>query len=207
MTHYTGTDEEFAELMKKHGGTEQRKDALIPLAVIFPSASDTRAMLDEAIAEDRAKGGEVDRWHVAPPDKELSDYEDYCTTEEAAKKLESKGWKIKPLYTRSSPSTEDSPELVQWQEYVGTLRFALRKAIRGLPRFSFLSPQVGGVVRVPDSCGRWIERDSVTALFEPEMLDLLAPMPASQPDAEAAPSINDEMLEELKSADQAKENK
>ena len=57
---------------------------------------------------------------------------------------------------------------------------ALRAKLQALPRFSFLSPAGGGVVKVADNAGAWIERDAVAALLEPEAIDKIArPQPMS----------------------------
>jgi hypothetical protein len=50
---------------------------------------------------------------------------------------------------------------------------AIRKAVLALPRFSFLLLH-GGVSRVIDSTGRWVELDEVAKLLEPERVDVLA---------------------------------
>lgn len=47
---------------------------------------------------------------------------------------------------------------------------AIRERILNLPRYSFWVLD-GGVRRVPDEIGRWIERDAAAALCEPEELD------------------------------------
>jgi hypothetical protein len=61
-----------------------------------------------------------------------------------------------------------------------SVRNALRRAVIKLPCYSFLSPKEGGVVRVDDACGRWIERDEVIELFESEKSDaLIASLSAS----------------------------
>ena len=53
------------------------------------------------------------------------------------------------------------------------LMAALRKTVLALPRFSF--PLLhGGVSRAIDPSGRWVELDEVTALLEPERVDVLA---------------------------------
>lgn len=48
---------------------------------------------------------------------------------------------------------------------------ALRQAISALPRYSFHTDGKGGVVKVPDRCGRWIEWDAVHELCDPVMVD------------------------------------
>jgi len=61
----------------------------------------------------------------------------------------------------------------------------LRSKILKLPRYSFLSPQGGGVVKVPDNCGKWIEVYDAAGLCEVEEVDALiaaAPQPAAQPE-------------------------
>jgi hypothetical protein len=49
---------------------------------------------------------------------------------------------------------------------------ALRKAMCALPRYSFLL-NGGGVCRVEDSSGRWIEWDEAHKLFDSEVVDWL----------------------------------
>ena len=48
---------------------------------------------------------------------------------------------------------------------------ALRKAINALPRFSFLLNDAGGVTRVADRHGRWIEWQAAHELFDPVVVD------------------------------------
>lgn len=50
---------------------------------------------------------------------------------------------------------------------------ALRKAICALPRYSFLLDRSGGVRRVPDRSGNWLEFESAHALFDTEAVDNL----------------------------------
>ena len=64
---------------------------------------------------------------------------------------------------------------------------ALRKAVVALPRYSFLLNSGGGVSRVEDRTGRWIELDEAHKLFDPEMVDwLLAKTHAAAAVAKAA---------------------
>lgn len=64
-----------------------------------------------------------------------------------------------------------------------TVASAIRQRILSLPRFSFLSPAGGGVRRVPDRAGNWIEWDAAAALCELESVDamLYAAPEAPQP--------------------------
>jgi len=55
-----------------------------------------------------------------------------------------------------------------------TLCEALRQVLCTLPKYSFLSPPGGGVRRVQDRSGRWIEFDAVHKLFDPAVFDALA---------------------------------
>jgi len=81
------------------------------------------------------------------------------------------------------------PQDMDWKHVVsesGAIEFAralfwqLRAKILKLPRYSFLSPQGGGVVRVPDSCGRWIEVYDAAGLCEVEEIDaMLAAAPCA----------------------------
>jgi len=67
---------------------------------------------------------------------------------------------------------------------IRALFWQLRSKLFKLPRYSFLSPQGGGVVKVPDNCGKWIEVDDAAGLCEVEEVDALiaaAPQPAAQP--------------------------
>ena len=50
---------------------------------------------------------------------------------------------------------------------------ALRKGMCALPRYSFLLNSGGGVSRVEDRSGRWIEWDEAHKLFDPKMVDWL----------------------------------
>ena len=79
---------------------------------------------------------------------------------------------------------------------IRALFWQLRAKILKLPRYSFLSPQGGGVVRVPDSCGRWIEADDAAGLCEVEEVDALiaaAPQPAAQPERKPAAPPGDDL--------------
>ncbi|NSX15006.1 hypothetical protein HTY52_13060 [Cupriavidus taiwanensis] len=59
-----------------------------------------------------------------------------------------------------------------------SLAWAIRDRTLALPRYSFWLVD-GGVRRVPDSLGRWIERDAAAALCDPEQVDaILAASPA-----------------------------
>ena len=62
-----------------------------------------------------------------------------------------------------------APEKREYDEAVE----ALRKALCALPRYSFLLNAGGGVSRVEDRSGRWIELDEAHKLFDPEMADWL----------------------------------
>ena len=56
---------------------------------------------------------------------------------------------------------------------------AMRQGLNALPRFSFVRDESGGVVRVPDRYGRWIDWNSAHELFDTEMVDgLIAKMHA-----------------------------
>lgn len=59
---------------------------------------------------------------------------------------------------------------------------SVRKAMCALPRYSFLLNSSGGVSRVEDCAGRWIEWDEAHELFDPEMVAWLL----SKAEAEAA---------------------
>lgn len=59
---------------------------------------------------------------------------------------------------------------------------SVRKAMCALPRYSFLLNSSGGVSRVEDCAGRWIEWDEAHKLFDPEMVAWLL----SKAKAEAA---------------------
>ena len=61
---------------------------------------------------------------------------------------------------------------------------AVRKATAALPRYSFLLNSGGGVSRVEDRSGRWIEWDEAHKLFDPEMVDWLLAK------AQAAAAVN-----------------
>jgi hypothetical protein len=50
---------------------------------------------------------------------------------------------------------------------------ALRKAMCSLPRYSFVLNSGGGVSRVKDRTGRWIEWDEAHKLFDPDVVDYL----------------------------------
>jgi len=50
----------------------------------------------------------------------------------------------------------------------------LRKIICKLPKYSFLSSPEGGVRRVSDRSGRWIEFDAVHELLDPVAIDAIA---------------------------------
>jgi hypothetical protein len=50
---------------------------------------------------------------------------------------------------------------------------AVRKGFCELQRYSFLKDATGGVRRVPDRSGNWVEHDEVHKLFDPEMVDAL----------------------------------
>lgn len=50
---------------------------------------------------------------------------------------------------------------------------AIRRGLNDLPRFSFLLDYKGGLARVPDPAGRWIDWQSAHALFDAEMVDAL----------------------------------
>lgn len=58
-------------------------------------------------------------------------------------------------------------------EVLKTVLDALRKAMCALPRYSFLLNSGGGVSRVEDISGRWIEWDEAHKLFDLEMVDCL----------------------------------
>lgn len=67
------------------------------------------------------------------------------------------------------------PEVRPYDEAVE----ALRQGLNALPRFSFFLNESGGVVRVPDRSGRWIDWNSAHELFDTEMVDgLIAKMHA-----------------------------
>lgn len=54
---------------------------------------------------------------------------------------------------------------------------ALRRGLNALPRYSFHFRDGGGVVRVPDRSGAWIEWQAAHELFDAEVLaGLLAKM-------------------------------
>lgn len=56
---------------------------------------------------------------------------------------------------------------------------ALRHGINALPRYSFHFREGGGVIRVPDRYGAWIEWQAAHELFDAEVLfGLLAKMQA-----------------------------
>lgn len=61
--------------------------------------------------------------------------------------------------------------MTEKQEYDAVVE-ALRKAMCALPRYSFLLND-GGVCRVEDSSGRWIELTEAHKLFDPEVVDWL----------------------------------
>lgn len=63
----------------------------------------------------------------------------------------------------SAPDTREYDEAVE----------ALRKALCALPRYSFLLNAGGGVSRVEDQSGRWVELDKAHKLFDPEKVDWL----------------------------------
>lgn len=48
---------------------------------------------------------------------------------------------------------------------------ALRRALLDEARYSFHLNNGGGVSRVKDASGRWIERDRIHYLFDPEVVD------------------------------------
>jgi hypothetical protein len=48
---------------------------------------------------------------------------------------------------------------------------ALRLAFCGLQRYSFHTDGQGGVRRVPDRCGNWVEFQPAHELFDPVMVD------------------------------------
>lgn len=50
---------------------------------------------------------------------------------------------------------------------------ALRKAMCALPRYSFLLNSGGGVGRVEDRSGQWVEWHEVYKLFDPDTVDWL----------------------------------
>lgn len=50
---------------------------------------------------------------------------------------------------------------------------ALRKALCALPRYSFILNSSGGIRRVEDRYGRWIEWDEAHKFFDPVVLDSL----------------------------------
>ena len=63
---------------------------------------------------------------------------------------------------------------------------AVRQGINALPRYSFLPFASGGVSRVVDRSGQWIEWQAVHELLDPEMVDaLLAKMHARDAIAKA----------------------
>lgn len=67
------------------------------------------------------------------------------------------------LLARASESRAEGRE-------AAALAGAIRERILDLPRYSFWLVD-GGVRRVPDEIGRWIERDAAAALCEPEEVD------------------------------------
>ncbi len=54
---------------------------------------------------------------------------------------------------------------------------ALRKALNTLPRYSFLKDDSGGVRKVKDSCGNWVEWADAHALFDLEVVVAVMPKP------------------------------
>lgn len=50
---------------------------------------------------------------------------------------------------------------------------ALRRSFCKLPRFSFMNDAQGGVRKVPDKTGNFVEFISVHELFDPVMVDAL----------------------------------
>ena len=48
---------------------------------------------------------------------------------------------------------------------------ALRQAFCGLQRYSFHTDGQGGVRRVPDRCGNWVEFQPAHELFDHEVVD------------------------------------
>lgn len=69
---------------------------------------------------------------------------------------------------------------------------ALRKEMCALPRYSFLLNSGGGVSRVEDRSGRWIEWDEAHKLFDPEVVDwLIAKSQAAKAIAKVAGSTPD----------------
>ena len=50
---------------------------------------------------------------------------------------------------------------------------ALRREINALPRYSFLLDDHGGVRRVADRSGRWIDWQAAHELFDPVAVDVL----------------------------------
>jgi len=63
---------------------------------------------------------------------------------------------------------------------IRALFWQLRYKLLKLPRYSFLPNSGGGVERVPDSCGKWIEVDAAAGLCEVEEIDaMLAAAPCA----------------------------
>lgn len=48
---------------------------------------------------------------------------------------------------------------------------AVREKLNALPRYSFLADAVGGVIRVSDRSGAWIEWQAAHELFDPVVVD------------------------------------
>ena len=70
---------------------------------------------------------------------------------------------------------------------------AVRKATAALPRYSFLLNSGGGVSRVEDRSGRWIEWDEAHKLFDPEMVDWLLAKAQAAAAVNALPGLLDEV--------------
>lgn len=67
----------------------------------------------------------------------------------------------------SAPDSHPSPESRPYDEAVE----ALRHRVNELPRYSFWVGERGGVTKVADPHGRWIEWDAMHQLFDPDVVD------------------------------------
>lgn len=68
---------------------------------------------------------------------------------------------------------------------IHSVLWGMRSKILNLPRYSFLSPPGGGVAKVPNRSGKWIEADDAAGLCEVEEIDAMlaaAPQLAAQPE-------------------------
>jgi hypothetical protein len=76
---------------------------------------------------------------------------------------------------RAQQAARHSEELAQQAQKtdVHALFWAMRSKILKLPRYSFLLNNGGGVSKVADRYGRWIEKDSAAELCEVEHVDAL----------------------------------